>query len=120
MPLFLPTQGCCFPPSPWWHTLGSKVGPPYLSGKKRRRGGILYASEYPLGWVKKVKVVNLPVPAKKGSVTRTVKPKFAKRGDDSSETYSDIIPYGGGLPPIGNIVLESSPPPFPSALTYSS
>ena len=88
--------------------------------QEKEKGWYLYASEYPLGWVKKVKVVNLPVPAKKGSVTRTVKPKFAKRGDDSSETYSDIIPYRGGLPPIGNIVLESSPPPLPSALTCSS
>ena len=29
-----------FPTSLWWHTLGSKVGLPYLSGKRRRRGGI--------------------------------------------------------------------------------
>ena len=28
------------PPNPWWHTVGSKVGPPYLSGKRRRMGGI--------------------------------------------------------------------------------
>ena len=65
-----------------------------------------------------MKVLNFPAPAKKGLVSRTAKPKFAKRGDDSSETCFDIIPYEGGLPPIGNIVLESSS--FPSAFTHSS
>ena len=54
-----------------------------------------------------MKVVNLPAPM----VSWTAKPKSAKRRDDSSKTCSNIIPYGGGLPPIGNIVLESSPPP---------
>ena len=90
--------------------------------KEKEKGWYLYASEYPPGLVKKVKVVNLLVPVKKGSVTWNVKPKFAKRGDDSFETCSDIILYGGGLPPIGNIVLESFPPlpPRPSARTRSS
>ena len=55
---------------------------------------------------------------KKGSVSSSAKPKLAKKGDDSSKTYSDIVSFEGGLPPIGNIVLESSPPPF--AYTYSS
>ncbi|KAK9996519.1 hypothetical protein SO802_021205 [Lithocarpus litseifolius] len=81
-------------------------------------GWYLRASEYLAGWGKKVKVVNLPAPAKKGSVSLTAEPKSTKKGDDSSETYSDIVPYEGGLPPIGNIVLESSPPP--SAHTCSS
>ena len=71
-----------------------------------------------MGWEKKVRVLNFPAPAKKGLVSRTAKPKSAKRGDDSSETCFDIIPYEGGLPPIGNIVLESSS--FPSAFTHSS
>ena len=58
-----------------------------------------------------MKVVNLLVRTKKGSVSRTTKTMSAKKGDDSSKTCSDIIPYKGSLPPIGNIVLESSPPP---------
>ena len=61
-------------------------------------GVILYADEYLLGCEKKVKVVNLPALAKKGSVSRTTKPKFARRGDDTSETYFDIVLYRGGLP----------------------
>ena len=65
-----------------------------------------------------MKVVNLPVLAKKGSVSRSAKPKPAKKGDDSFDTCSDTIPYEGSLPPIGNIVLEGSPPPF--ACTYFS
>ena len=65
-----------------------------------------------------MKVVNLPPPSKKGLVSRTTKPKSTKRGDDSSEIYSNIIPYESGLPPIGNIVLEGSPPS--SARTRSS
>ena len=40
MTLFLPTHDCYSLPSPWWHMLGNKAGPPYLSGKRRRRGGI--------------------------------------------------------------------------------
>ena len=54
--------------------------------------------------------MNLPTPTKKSSVSQTAKPKSTKKGDDSSETCSDIIPYKGGLLPIGNIFLESSPP----------
>ena len=78
----------------------------------------LYASNYSMGWEKKVKVVNLPTPAKKGSMSWSAKPKSTKRGNDSSETFFNIVPYKGVLPPIGNIVLESSPPP--SAHTHSS
>ena len=54
-----------------------------------------------MGWEKKVKVVNLLAPAKKGLVSHSAKPKSAKRGDDSSETCFDIVPYEGSLPPIG-------------------
>ena len=89
--------------------------------QEKEKGWYLYASEYPPGWVKKVKVVNLSVLTKKGLMTWNVKPKFAKKGDDSSETCSNIIPYGDGLPPIGNIVFENSPPPPPpSTRTRSS
>ena len=62
--------------------------------------------------------MNLPTPTKKSSVSQTAKPKSTKKGDDSSETCSDIIPYKGGLLRIGNIFLESSPPP--SARTCSN
>ena len=78
----------------------------------------LYAGEYLTGWEKKVKVVNIPAPTKKGSMSRSTKSKSAKRGDDYSETCFNIVPYKGGLPPIDNIVLEGSPPPF--ARTCSS
>lgn len=74
--------------------------------QEKEKGWYLYVGEYPAGW------------EKKGLVSRTTKPKFAKRGDDFSETCSDIVPYGSSLPPIGNIVLESSPPP--SACTRSN
>nr|POE69882.1 hypothetical protein CFP56_38090 [Quercus suber] len=36
--------------------------------------------------------------------------KSAKKGTDASEVYSNIVPYNGGLPPIGNIVLKSTTP----------
>ena len=71
-----------------------------------------------MGWEKKVKVVKLPTPTKKSSVSRFAKPKPAKKGDDSFETCSNIVPYKGKLPPIGNIVLEGSSPP--SARTHFS
>ena len=62
-----------------------------------------------------MKVVNLPVSMKKGLASNYAKPKFAKKGGDAFEACSDIVPYKGGLPPIGNIVLESTPPPFARA-----
>ena len=77
----------------------------------KEKGWYLYVGEYPTGWEKKVKVVNLPTPMKKSSVSRFAKPKPAKKGDDSFEPCSNIVPYKGKLPPIGNIVLEGSPPP---------
>ena len=55
-----------------------------------------------------MKVTNVSVPVKKSSA----KSKSAKKGDDSSETCSDIVPFEGDFPPIGNIVLESSLRPF--------
>ena len=66
--------------------------------QEKEKGWYLYTGEYLVGW------------KKKGSMSQTAKPESAKRGDNSSETYSDIVPYGSGLPPIGNIVLERSPP----------
>ena len=47
---------------------------------------------------KKVKVVNLPTYVKNGSKSRTTKSKSAKKGDDSFETCSCLVPYKGGLP----------------------
>ena len=70
----------------------------------------MYASEFPYGWEKEVKVVNLLAPTKKGSTSKSAKPKPTKKGGDASKIYSDIVLYQGGLPPIGNIVLESTPP----------
>ena len=67
--------------------------------------------EFPRGWEKRVKVVNLPILTKKGSASRSAKPKSAKKGADVSEVCLDIVPYKGGLHPIGNIVLERTPPP---------
>ena len=37
--------------------------------QENEKGWYLYAGEYPRSWEKKVKVVNLPVPAKKGSMS---------------------------------------------------
>ena len=65
-----------------------------------------------------MKVTNISVPMKKSSTLRSAKPKSAKKCDDSFKTCSDIVPFESDLPPIGNIVLESSPPP--SAHTHSS
>ena len=78
------------------------------------RGWLWHADDYPTGWKKKVKLINILMPGKKGSA----KPKSAKKGDDSSEAYSDVVPFESGLPSIGNIVLKSSPPP--STRTHSS
>ena len=86
--------------------------------QEKENGWYFYAGEFPLGWEKKVKVVNLPKPVKKGSMSRTAKSKSAKKSDDSSETCSDLVPYKEGIPPIGNIILKSSPPP--STRTHSS
>ena len=84
----------------------------------KEKGRYLYADEYSTSWEKKVKVVNLPTCTKKGSMSQSAKPKSTKKGNDSSETCSNIVPYKGCLLPICNIVLKSSPPP--SARTHSS
>ena len=78
------------------------------------RRWLWHAGDYPTGWEKKVKVINIPVPSKKGSA----KSKSSKKGGDSSEACSDVVPFESGLPPIGNIVLEGSLPP--STRTRSS
>ena len=62
-------------------------------------------------------MTNLPMPMKKSSAPQSAKPKSTKKGDDSSKTCSDIVPFESSLPPIGNTALESSPP---SARTRSS
>ena len=71
------------------------------------RGWLWHAGDYPTGWEKKIKVINIPVLGKKGSA----KPKSTKKGDDFSEACLDVIPFESGLPPIGNIFLRSIPPP---------
>ena len=81
---------------------------------KEDKGWLWHADDYPMGWKKKVKLINILVPGKKGSA----KLKSAKKGDDSSEACSNVVPFENGLPPIGDIVLESSPPP--STCTHSS
>ena len=62
-----------------------------------------------------MKVVNLSVSTKKGSASRSTKPKSVKKGANASEVSSNIVPYKGGLPPINNIVFESIPSPFARA-----
>ena len=57
-----------------------------------------------------MKVRNISMPVKKSYTPRSTKPKSAKKGDDFSETYLDIVPFEGDLPPVGNIVLERFPP----------
>ena len=66
-----------------------------------------HAGDYPTGWEKKIKVINIPLLGKKGSA----KPKSTKKGDDFSDACSEVVPFESGLPPIGNIVLKSTPPP---------
>ena len=78
---------------------------------EKERGWFWHFGDYPTGREKRVKVTNISVPMKKSLAPRSTKPKPAKRGDDSSETCSNIVPFEGGLPPMGNIVFESSPPP---------
>ena len=80
---------------------------------KKERGWFWYAGGYPTGWEKRVKLTNISVPVKKSFA-----PWSAKKGDDSSKTCSNIVPFKGDLPSIGNTVLKSSPPPF--ARTCSS
>ena len=72
------------------------------------KGWLWHVNDYPTGWEKKVKVINIPVSGKKGST----KPKSAKKGDDSSEACSDVVPFKSGLPPIGFRELSSSFCPY--------
>ncbi|KAK9985239.1 hypothetical protein SO802_034764 [Lithocarpus litseifolius] len=51
------------------------------------KGWFWHTGDYPAGWEKKVKVINIPVP-KKGAT----KPKSAKKSTDPSETSPDVQP----------------------------
>ena len=73
------------------------------------RGWYWHADDYPLSWEKKVKVTNISASGKKGSA----KLKSTKKGGDTSEACFDVVPFESDLPPICNIVLKGSPPPFP-------
>ena len=55
-------------------------------------------------------MVNLLEPMKKGLASKSAKPKPTKKGGDTFKVCSDMVPYQGGFPPIGSIVLESMPP----------
>ena len=66
--------------------------------QEKEKGWYLYTSEFPLGLEKRVNVVNLPTPTKNCSVSQTTKPKSIKRGGDSSNTCSDLVPYKGAFP----------------------
>lgn len=61
----------------------------------------MYGGEFPHGLEKGVKVVNLLVLVKMGLVSKSAKPKFAKKGKDVPKVCLEIVPYRGGLPPIG-------------------
>ena len=47
---------------------------------KEDKGWLWHAGDYPTSWEKKVKVINIPMPGKKGYA----KPKSTKKGGDSS------------------------------------
>ena len=72
---------------------------------KKERGWFWYAGGYLTDWEKRVKVTNISVPVKKSFAPWSAKPKSTKKGDDSSKTCSDIVPFEGDLPPVGNTVL---------------
>lgn len=78
------------------------------------RGAVPVLGELSLSWEKKVKVVSLPLPTKKGLASKSTKSKSAKKGKGATtnapEAYLEIVPYREGLPLIGSIVIESTPP----------
>ena len=43
-------------------------------------------------------MTNISMPVKQSSAPWSAKPKFAKKGDDSSKTCLDIVPFEGDLP----------------------
>ena len=77
--------------------------------QEKEQGWFLYEGEFPRGLEKGVKVVNLLVSVRKGLVSKSAKSKFAKKGKDVPKVCLEIVPYKGGLPPVGNIILESTP-----------
>lgn len=63
-----------------------------------------------------MKVMNLlPSTLNKDLASKLAKPKSTKKGmgiaTSASKVCFDIVPYMGDLPPIGSIVLESTPSP---------
>lgn len=65
--------------------------------QEKEQGWFLYIGEFPRSWEKNDKVVKLPTLTKKGSASKSAKPKATKKGADTFEAYSDIVPYGAFL-----------------------
>ena len=80
---------------------------PILEWDEECGGWYWHAGDYPPGWEKKVKIINLLASGKK----ETVKPKSAKKG-------GEVVPFESDLPSIGRMVLKGFPPS--SACTRSS
>ena len=78
-----------------------------LEWDEEGEGWYWHADDYPPGWEKKVKIINIPASGKKGPV----KPKSTKKG-------GEVVPFESDLPPIGRMVVKGSPPS--SARTRSS
>ena len=57
------------------------------------KGWLWHAGDYPAGWEKKIKVINIPTLGNKSST----KPKSTKKGDDP---YSDVVPFESSPPPV--------------------
>ena len=45
---------------------------------EEKKGWFWHASDYPIGWEKRVKMTNISVPVKKSSASRSAKPKPTK------------------------------------------
>ena len=60
-----------------------------------KKGWFWHAGDYPPGWEKKVKVINLPIPSEKSPA----KPKFAAKPKSASKTKPTTpLPPAGALP----------------------
>ena len=102
MPLFLSTHCCCFPLSPWWRMLGSRAGLLHFSGRRwRRNGTCILVSFFRVGrrrWRWKARCL------------KPTSPSLPREVMTLSRLVLILFHIRGGLPLIGNIILESSPP----------
>ena len=94
--------------------LGCRIGRPYSSGRRRKRGGSCMQVSSPLVGTRRWRWWTCFHQRRRTQPPKSAKYKSAKKGKGAAigahEACLEIVPYKEDLPLIGNLVLKSTPP----------